>query len=120
MTTHSSIEPELPSNRLVKVAYAQSQPEAELLQARLAEVGVPSVLQRAGGFDVPDFLAAGPRVVLVPESKTRTARDVLQLHTAQPVSPDINESPSAPRVFLGLLAGVAVLTFVVWLAALAV
>ena len=27
--------------------------------------------QRSGGFDVPDFLAAGPRDVLVPQSGAR-------------------------------------------------
>ena len=34
---------------------------------------MPSVLRRSPGFDVPDFLAAGPRDVLVPEA----AREVL-------------------------------------------
>ena len=116
---HSLIEPEIPSSRLVQVAYAQNQPEAELLQARLSEEGVPSVLQRAAGFDVPDFLAAGPRVVLVPESAARTARDVLQLPTPPPATPDLRGSALAQRVFLGLLAGLAVLTLIAWLAALA-
>jgi hypothetical protein len=121
VTASTSIEPELPGSRLVELVYAQNQPEAELLQARLSEVGVPSVLQRAAGFDVPDFLAAGPRVVLVQESEVRTARDVLQLHTPPPppVTPHVSESAVAKRVFLGLLAGVAVLTLVVWVAALA-
>jgi hypothetical protein len=38
---------------------------------------VPSVLRRSAGFDVPDFLAAGPRDVLVPEAGAQTAREVL-------------------------------------------
>jgi hypothetical protein len=35
------------------------------------------MLRRTAGFDVPDFLAAGPRDILVPESGAETARDVL-------------------------------------------
>ena len=34
--------------------------EAELIQGILLEEGIPSILRRSGGFDVPDFLAAGP------------------------------------------------------------
>ena len=47
---------------------ARHQAEAELLQGLLLEEGIPSMLRRSGGFDVPDFLAAGPRDVLVPQS----------------------------------------------------
>ena len=39
--------------------------------------GVPSLLRRSPGADVPDFLAAGARDVLVPASAERLARDVL-------------------------------------------
>ena len=62
---------------LVVVARAQSQPEAELLQNLLRAEGVPSVVRRAPGFDVPDFLAAGPRDILVPGSAEQLARDIL-------------------------------------------
>src|SRR5215213_9632451 len=51
--------------------------EAELIQGLLLEWGVPSVLRRSAGFDVPDFLAAGPRDVLVPEAGAQTASEVL-------------------------------------------
>jgi hypothetical protein len=63
--------------RLVKVAYAQNQAEAEMIQGLLSENGIPSMLKRAPGFDVPDFLAAGPRHVLVQESIAPRAREVL-------------------------------------------
>ena len=53
---------------LVRVAAARHQSEAELLQGMLLEEGIPSLVRRSGGFDVPDFLAAGPRDVLVPQS----------------------------------------------------
>jgi hypothetical protein len=38
---------------------------------------VPSVVRRSGGADVPDFLAAGRRDVLVPKSMAQLARDAL-------------------------------------------
>lgn len=66
-----------PPEHLVKVARAENLPQAELLQQRLDDEGVPSVLRRSAGSDVPDFLAAGPRDVLVPASSAALAREVL-------------------------------------------
>lgn len=71
------IKPQYSEGRLVKVAYAKNQPEAELVQGLLLEEGIPSMTRRAPGFDVPDFLAAGPRDILVPESGWETAKQVL-------------------------------------------
>jgi hypothetical protein len=65
------------SGRLVKVAYAQNQAEAEMIQGLLTEHGIPSMLKRARGFDVPDFLAAGPREVFVSEAAAEAAREAL-------------------------------------------
>jgi hypothetical protein len=62
----------------VVVARAENQAEGELLQSLLEAEGVPSLLRRAAGFDVPDFLAAGPREVLVPVAAEAAARDVLR------------------------------------------
>ncbi len=59
------------SEPLVRVAYAQNQPEAEMIQGLLRANGVESIAKRSRGFDVPDFLAAGPRDILVPESRGR-------------------------------------------------
>jgi hypothetical protein len=64
--------------KLVKVAYAQQQAEAEMIQGLLTENGIPSMMRRAAGFDVPDFLAAGPREVLVAEEVAEEAREVLE------------------------------------------
>jgi hypothetical protein len=64
--------------KLVKVAYAQQQAEAEMIQGLLSEYGIPSMLRRAAGFDVPDFLAAGPREVLVAEELAEQAREALE------------------------------------------
>jgi hypothetical protein len=71
------IKPQYADGQLVKVARAQNQPEAEFIEALLLEEGIPSMLRRSGGFDVPDFLAAGPRDVLVPESGAEAAREAL-------------------------------------------
>jgi hypothetical protein len=71
------IKPQYAEGRLVKVAYASNQPEAELIETLLLEEGIPSMTRRSGGFDVPDFLAAGPRDVLVPESGAEAAREAL-------------------------------------------
>jgi predicted esterase len=61
----------------VKVARASNQAEAEFIEALLLEEGIPSMLRRSGWADVPDFLAAGARDVLVPESAAEAARDAL-------------------------------------------
>jgi hypothetical protein len=61
----------------VKVASARNQAEAEFIQALLREEGVPSMVRRSAGFDVPDFLAAGPRDVLVPAAAADVARQIL-------------------------------------------
>jgi hypothetical protein len=71
------INPVFTEGELVRVAGGRNQSEAEFIQGLLLEWGVPSVLRRTAGFDVPDFLAAGPRDVLVPEAGAETAREVL-------------------------------------------
>jgi hypothetical protein len=65
------------SGRLVKVAYAKTQMEAEMIQGLLGEHGIPSMLKRAPGFDNPDFLGAGPHQVYVAEAVAENAREVL-------------------------------------------
>ena len=71
------IDPRYARGRLVPVAGAQQQPEAEMIQGLLLDAGVPSLVRRSAGFDVPDFLAAGPRDILVPESGVEAARSML-------------------------------------------
>jgi hypothetical protein len=71
------IRPQYSEGDLVRVAFARHQAEAELIQGLLLEEGVPSVVKRSLGFDVPDFLASGPRDIFVPASGVDVARDVL-------------------------------------------
>jgi hypothetical protein len=63
--------------KLVKVAFARNQAEAEMIQGLLGESGIPSVLKRARGFDAPEFLAAGPHDVLVDSSHAQRAKALL-------------------------------------------
>ena len=74
------IHPPYAEGEPVRVATAQNQPEAELVQGLLLEAGIPSLARRSGGFDVPDFLAAGPRDVLVPRGGEAAARELLGTH----------------------------------------
>jgi Putative prokaryotic signal transducing protein len=64
------------SDRLVKVAVALNQMEAEMIQGLLSEYGIPSMVQRT--VDNPEFLAAGPRQILVPEAAAERAREILE------------------------------------------
>jgi hypothetical protein len=64
--------------RWVKVAAAPDESTALLMDGVLKDAGVPALIQRAPGFDAPDFLAAGPRDVLVPGALLEEARRLLQ------------------------------------------
>jgi hypothetical protein len=81
------IHPPYAEGEPVRVATAQNQPEAELIQGLLLEAGVPSLVRRSGGFDVPDFLAAGPRDILVPAAGEVAAREVLGTQARRPGAP---------------------------------
>jgi hypothetical protein len=81
------IRPEYARGALVRVIAARNQSEGELLQGILLEEGVPSLMRRSGGFDVPDFLASGPRDILVPESGADAARDILRVPERTQLSP---------------------------------
>jgi Putative prokaryotic signal transducing protein len=63
--------------KLVKVAFARNQAEAEMIQGLLGESGIPSVLKRARGFDAPEFMAAGPHDVLVDSAQAQKAKTLL-------------------------------------------
>jgi hypothetical protein len=83
------VHPPYAEGEPVRVATAQNQPEAELIQGMLLEAGVPSLVRRSGGFDVPDFLAMGPRDILVPRGGQDVARAVL--------GTDARATPLPPR-----------------------
>ena len=66
------------AERWVKVAAAPDESIALLMDGVLKDAGIPSLIQRAPGFDAPDFLSAGPRDVLVPDSFLEEARQILE------------------------------------------
>ena len=107
------IKPQLAEGELVRVVGARNQAEGEFIQGLLLEEGVPSMLRRSAGFDVPDFLAAGPRDVLVPQSGVTAAREILL--QAELISPEPATSGISPvRLLVGLLLALAVGALVVW------
>ena len=102
----------------MRVTGARNQAEGEMLQGLLLEAGVPSLLRRSPGFDVPDFLAAGPRDVMVPQSGLATAREVLL--EAEVIDPHAAAPTVHPgRLLAGLLIALAVGALVIWLISLA-
>jgi hypothetical protein len=120
------VKPQYTEGDLVRVARAAHQAEAELIQGVLLEEGIPSMLKRSGGFDVPDMLAAGPRDVFVPASGAGAAREAL-LQEALPVvgaGRPVAEAgaggrrvrgPGVDRLVVGLLALVALIAVVAWI-----
>ncbi len=111
------IRPQYARGELVRVAGARHQAEAELVQGLLLEEGIPSILRRTRGFDVPDFLAAGPRDVMVPESGYEAARELLAANDLAAREPAPGELPgigSPQRLAIWVLAAGAAAILLVW------
>jgi hypothetical protein len=110
------INPAYTEGELVKVAWAGNQAEAELIQGLLLENGIPSSLSRSIGFDVPDFLAAGPRDIFVPAAGADVARELLPDRSAAAAlgaeGPQLAQALKIAAVVVLVGGGVALL---VWL-----
>jgi hypothetical protein len=78
------VKPQYTRGELVRVAGGRNLAEAELIQGILLEEGIPSMQKRTRGFDVPDFLAAGPRDILVPASAAEDAQELLTSAAIEP------------------------------------
>ncbi|HYY73672.1 MAG TPA: DUF2007 domain-containing protein [Solirubrobacterales bacterium] len=119
------IKPQYTGGDQVRVASARNLAEAELIQGMLLEEGIPSVQRRMRGFDVPDFLAAGPRDILVPEAGAEAARDLLADARGDPgeaLGAGGLEAAGAEgggerpiRLLVGVLVAFAAAAAVVWL-----
>jgi hypothetical protein len=116
------VRPQYAHGDLVRVTGARSLADGEMIQAILLDHGIPSMLRRTRGFDVPDFLAGGPRDVLVPESGYESARDLLagsDMLTGE-VPPERLPGVGSPaRLALGLIAALGVAALLVYLLYLA-
>jgi hypothetical protein len=109
------IKPQYSEGELVRVVGARHQAEAELVQGILLEEGIPSMVRRSAGFDVPDMLAAGPRDILVPASGASAAREVL---LQADLIDDARPGPAVAdpgRLLLGLVAAVITVGLIAWL-----
>ncbi len=112
------IKPQYTEGELVRVAGAANQAEAEFIQGMLLEEGVPSLIRRAAGFDVPDFMAGGPRELLVAASGAPTAREVLvgaEIIGDGP-RPSATDTPTPARLLAGLLLAVAIVAVILFMA----
>jgi hypothetical protein len=99
---------------LRRVVTARQQAEAEFIQMLLLEEGVPSTLRRAT-WDVPEFLAAGPRDVLVPESGLEVARDVLrqsEIGTAPHLAESAGAGPSPASLAVGIAVAIGIIALI--------
>ena len=116
------VRPELARGELVRVAGGRNQAEAELIHGLLLEEGIPSLVRRSAAFDVPDFLAAGQRDVLVPESGAAAARALLtdaELVAAPPALASALEREALPsravRIGAAIVLGALLAALVAWL-----
>src|SRR4051812_5925287 len=110
------VRPGYAEGPLVRVAFARHQAEAEMIAALLLEEGIPSLVRRSGGFDVPDFLAAGPRDILVASSGADAAREILGDRRGERRLPP----PRHPAWVRALAASLAVFVAAVFAALIAV
>lgn len=101
---HPPPRPEYTEGELQCVVVALNQAEAEMLEDMLRSEGIPCLVRRVARADVPDFLAAGRRELLVPERALPAARTLLRIEPSE-VSP---QTVSSGSLALALLVGVAV------------
>ena len=113
------INPQYAQGEPVRVAFTRNQAESDLVQNILLEEGIPSMARRTRGFDVPDFLAAGPRDVLVPEAGAELARALLrEADVAETIEPQPGTNDGSRLVLraLAVLGGALIAALIAWLA----
>ena len=75
---HGGFSPIKPMNAWAKVGSAPNETMALMMEGLLRKADIPVLIQRPTGFEVPDFLAGGPREILVPETNLPEARDIVE------------------------------------------
>lgn len=91
-----------------------------MLQGLLAEAGIPSVLKRSFGFDNPDFLASGPRDVMVNEGAAQRAREVLAETMLEDEDQERTELEEQRRLARGETGVVSPAKLAFWIVAIAI
>lgn len=117
---YEKINPEYTRGDLVRVAGGRNQAEAELIQNLLREEGIPSIVRRSAGFDVPDYLAGGPRDILVAQSAVEAAHEMLLDADLAPTQPGPARARSPLRTALivcAVVAAAVLVVYLLWLAA---
>ena len=116
------VKPEFTGGEPVKVGFARNLAEAQMIQGILLEEGIPSFERRTRGFDVPDFLAGGPRDILVPGAAAESARALLADTGEQLIEDGSRAAPGERplRLLVGILVALAVGALFVWLVSLLV
>lgn len=112
------VRPQYARGELIRVTGARNLADGEMIQGILLDQGIPSMLRRARGFDVPDFLAGGPRDVLVPESGYETARELLRgadMLSAEGPAESLPGIGSPLRLAIGVLIAVGLAAVLVYL-----
>ena len=65
---------------LARLTSASNGPEAEMITGMLANAGIRCLIQRTVAFDVPDFLAGGPRELFVRPADHARAAELVESH----------------------------------------
>ena len=109
------VKPQYTRGELVRVAGGRNLSEAELIQGILLEEGIPSLQKRTRGFDVPDFLAAGPRDIFVPQSAAEDARELLTGAEIEPAAEANGTGAEPGRSPLGADATASPVKLLAWI-----
>jgi hypothetical protein len=112
------VRPQFARGELLRVTGGRNLADSELIQGILLDQGIPSILRRTRGFDVPDFLAAGPRDVMVPESGYEQARRLLSdadLLTVEAPPGSMPGIGSPARLAIGLAVAFVLAAAILWL-----
>ena len=115
---YEKIDPEYTRGELIRVAGGRNQAEAELIQNLLLEEGIPSIVRRTAGFDVPDYLAGGPRDVLVAESAVQAAREMLldtDLAPQESAAADARSPLRTAVIVVAVVAAAVLFVYLLWL-----
>ena len=115
---YEKIDPEYTRGELIRVAGGRNQAEAELIQNLLLEEGIPSIVRRTAGFDVPDYLAGGPRDVLVAESAVQAAREMLletDLAPQESTAVDARSPLRTAAIVVAVVAAAVLFVYLLWL-----